>query len=285
LSILAGQQHVAQQFMSPDFFNQLAQHHDDPARRYQVFCADQITTTLTPLHDQRVLDLACGTGAAAISIAKQLPQGRVHAVDFAEVMLDALFEKCQHLKINNIDLHEMDAQQLAFRSDYFDIIVCHYALPLMAQPTLVLNEIQRVLKPSGKAIFSLLSKQALQPCLDWLYQQLQVWGINYQDSMYQNQQHYQSIPQTQQNLIAAGFKHSKHITRQVGYHLQTPEDCWHILWNSPERRHLSHLSATEHSDFKNQYLETVQKFWEKGGEKQRWLDVETHLIAAYLSDA
>jgi len=75
-----------------------------------------------------VLDVACGTGNAALAIAKFLPTGRVTAVDFSSGMLDKARHKAALLDVRNVEFMERDMQNLNFRDGLFDVAVCAFGI-------------------------------------------------------------------------------------------------------------------------------------------------------------
>lgn len=100
-----------------------------------------------------VLDLACGTGEPALSIAKIVGHtGKVVGVDLAPGMLAVARERtsAQGLKNVTFQLNEHDDLP-ALQDDSFDVAVCRLGLMFMPDPVRMLKAIRRVLKPGGKA--------------------------------------------------------------------------------------------------------------------------------------
>jgi len=262
-------------------FEQIGAEYDDPAMRYTAFCADQLVHALSPLQNCKVLDVATGTGMAALSVAQSMQGGRVQAIDTSAAMLEKVAEKAAHAGLDNLDLQQMDGQDLEFRSAYFDVVVCSYALPYFDDPLSALQSWRRVLKPGGKLVISTLGAKAFQPGLAQFYQDLERWGIDYEDEIHQRQLAYQN-PQICIDLFRqAGFKRSRHVARQFGYHLTGNLDWWAILWQNANRRHLLTLSPEQQGEFMQQHLKALENLWTKKG---FWLDVETHLMAAYVDE-
>jgi ubiquinone/menaquinone biosynthesis C-methylase UbiE len=63
-----------------------------------------------PLPDMRVLDLASGTGEPGISLAQQVPQGSVVAVDQSLELLDIAAGRARGQHLLNFTTHQADAQ-------------------------------------------------------------------------------------------------------------------------------------------------------------------------------
>jgi SAM-dependent methyltransferase len=100
-----------------------------------------------------VLDLACGTGEPALTIAKIVgPSGRVVGVDIAPGMIAVAKERmaAQGLKNVTFQLNEHDDLP-ALQDNTFDVATCRLGLMFMPDPVRMLKAIRRTLKPGGKA--------------------------------------------------------------------------------------------------------------------------------------
>lgn len=97
----------------------------------------------------KVLDIGTGPGFLALLFAEM--QHEVHAVDLS---LEMLYKACTNAnnKNLNIDFYHADAENLAFKNEYFDVIVNKYLLWTLPEPVKALSEWKRVLKKGGKII-------------------------------------------------------------------------------------------------------------------------------------
>jgi ubiquinone/menaquinone biosynthesis C-methylase UbiE len=100
---------------------------------------------------RRALDLACGTGYAAIGLASAGLADEVHASDLSVKML----ERC---RANGAAagapayLALADAERLPYADASFDLIVARGALHHVPSPLDALREVRRVLEPGGVAV-------------------------------------------------------------------------------------------------------------------------------------
>jgi len=118
----------------------------------------RVTRRLRPIlgrPDARVLDLCCGTGDLALSLAAT-GKARVIGADFAHPMLIRAKEKsasalgsCAHRDVHAISLCEADALRLPFADCSFDLITTAFGFRNLANYEAGLREILRVLKPGG----------------------------------------------------------------------------------------------------------------------------------------
>jgi ubiquinone/menaquinone biosynthesis C-methylase UbiE len=62
----------------------------------------------------------------------------------------------------SVEFHQGDAALMPFANDTFDFVICRAAFKNFAQPVRALDEMHRVLRPTGRALIVDLSKDASQ---------------------------------------------------------------------------------------------------------------------------
>jgi SAM-dependent methyltransferase len=99
----------------------------------------------------RVLDLGCGTGVAARSIARRGAfQGRIVAVDIAAPLTAAGAGLAREEGIGDrIEFHVGDTRALDLPDAHFDAVVGHTLLSHVETPEAVIREAARVVRPGG----------------------------------------------------------------------------------------------------------------------------------------
>jgi ubiquinone/menaquinone biosynthesis C-methylase UbiE len=103
----------------------------------------------------RVLDLACGTGEPAISLAERVgPAGHVIALDLSADLLGLASKRAQHRQLGNISFHQGDAHSLPFPDHSFDLATCRFGVMFFADVPVALRELHRVLRPGARACFA-----------------------------------------------------------------------------------------------------------------------------------
>jgi demethylmenaquinone methyltransferase/2-methoxy-6-polyprenyl-1,4-benzoquinol methylase len=118
------------------------------------------------------LDLACGSGDLAFSLAQRYPKGQVVGLDITEEMLKIARARNS---FSNLSFVQNDMCPLAYPDSCIDIVTGGYALRNAPDLKLALREVYRVLKPGGYAAFLDFSKPVsplLQGCQYWL---LKLW--------------------------------------------------------------------------------------------------------------
>ncbi len=97
---------------------------------------------------QKVLDVACGTGAVARAAAVAVgPEGRVTGADLNPGMLEVARRTAP-----GIEWVQADATALGFDDHSFDVVICQSALMFFPDPTAAVREMARVAKPGGKVV-------------------------------------------------------------------------------------------------------------------------------------
>ena len=94
---------------------------------------------------QRVLDVACGTGALTVAVAERVkPGGAVLGLDANPEMLAVARRKHP-----DIEWHDGRAESLPFADAGFDAVVSQFGLMFFDDRVAALREMQRVLRPGG----------------------------------------------------------------------------------------------------------------------------------------
>jgi len=109
----------------------------------------------------RVLDLACGVGDPALSIAQEVaPAGRVTATDLGPGMMSLAEELAGKKGLTNIEFRQANAESLPFVDASYDLISCRFGIMFFPDLPKALHECLRVLKPGGRAAFIAWGKLA-----------------------------------------------------------------------------------------------------------------------------
>lgn len=110
----------------------------------------------TELSGKTLLDIGCGGGILAESLAKA--GANVTGIDMAEAVLQVACEHAagQHLKINyqSITAENLATQQPA----NYDVITCLEMLEHVPDPTSIIEACSQLLKPGGKVFFSTINR-------------------------------------------------------------------------------------------------------------------------------
>lgn len=110
-----------------------------------------IIAALGPLRGKRVLDVCCGPGHLAAALAAE--GAIVEGVDFAAAMVAKARDNHRGLAFR-----QGDAEALPYPDDSFDFVVCAFGVMHISHPDTAIAEAFRVLRPSGRYVFTQWSK-------------------------------------------------------------------------------------------------------------------------------
>ena len=128
-----------------DRYARLLSFGQDP--RWRSFLVSRIPPGAT-----RVLDVASGTAAVSIELARRVPTREVVGVDQSAEMLAAGRARVEAAGLGErIDLREGRAESLPFADAEFDALTFTYLLRYVDDPTATLSELLRVVRPGGTA--------------------------------------------------------------------------------------------------------------------------------------
>ena len=108
-----------------------------------------VIRSLSLREGQRVLDLGVGTG---LSLPLYPHNVHVTGVDLSDSMLREAQRKVRQEGLDHVTLLEMDAGQLAFADDAFDVVIAAFVISVVPDPIQVISEIKRVSTSDGKIV-------------------------------------------------------------------------------------------------------------------------------------
>ncbi len=118
-----------------------------------------------PRQGDRILDLACGTGAVTREIASLCARpGRLAGVDMSPGMLAVASRKAEDEGIR-AEWFEADAGTLPFEDDQFDLAYCQQALQFFPDRVGALKELRRVLASGARVAFCVSRQLSENPLL------------------------------------------------------------------------------------------------------------------------
>lgn len=94
-----------------------------------------------------ILDYCCGLGQASRSLAQFKPK-KIYGIDIADKEIETAKHLAEKNRLDNIEYLVMDAENMTFPDNSFDIVVCNGVLHHLDVER-AYKEIYRVLKPKG----------------------------------------------------------------------------------------------------------------------------------------
>jgi arsenite methyltransferase len=125
---------------------------DLPESVVAAYCGVGNPFTLGPIHPgEAILDIGCGVGVDSLIAARLVgPSGSVRGIDLVPGMLNRAKENARLLGAENVELTEGSAEELPFTDSSFDVVISNGVFNLVVDKVKALEEVMRVLKPSGR---------------------------------------------------------------------------------------------------------------------------------------
>lgn len=104
--------------------------------------------------EDRVLDVAGGTGDVSFELCESCPPASIELTDFTPEMLDVARERIDAGANQGVpvSLAEVDAHALPYAGASFTVVTCAYGLRNFSDRTRAMREAARVLKPGGRYV-------------------------------------------------------------------------------------------------------------------------------------
>src|SRR6185436_16491992 len=97
----------------------------------------------------RVLEVGVGTGINADLYPRDCS---VTGIDLSSSMLEKARDRVARKDVRNVRLLQMDAANLKFADDSFDIVYAPYVISVVPDPVGVAREMRRVCRPGGRIV-------------------------------------------------------------------------------------------------------------------------------------
>jgi ubiquinone/menaquinone biosynthesis C-methylase UbiE len=250
-----------------ELFDTVSEAYDSPSRRFFETSAAHLAS-LVPLNgDERVVDIATGTGNVALEVAKRLPSGTVTGIDFSSGMLARARHKAAALGIRNVSFLEMDMQEMTFAAPGFDVATCAFGIFFVEEMDAQLGRIAALVREGGTIAICTFHEEYFTPLRELMIKRLVAYGV-------------QLPPQTWRRIATeagcrelfegAGIGAVRVEQKNMGYYLTDAEQWWDLIWNAGFRGMLQQLPPDALERFRREHLAEVAELATPEG---IWLDV------------
>lgn len=124
---------------------------------------------VSPQAGERILEVACGTGATGLMAARRVgPTGMVTLSDAAPDMAAIAAGRATELGIANVSTAVLDIEQIEMPDATYDGLLCREGLMFAVDPARALGEFRRVLKPGGRVAVGVWADRERNPWLGLL---------------------------------------------------------------------------------------------------------------------
>ena len=259
-------------------FDLAAMGYDGPALRFFPVSAEWLAGDLQLIGNEKVLDVATGTGVVALAVARKLKNGTVIGIDISRNMLAQAKEKAELSAIRNVSFRMMDADMLHFPDDYFDAISCGFGIFFMEDIVQCLRKMSCYLKKNAKFAATSFLENSFEPMSSAFLQRIKMYGVDTPDLSIKKT----DTPEKLTNLfLEAGFERVQVQPRSLGYYLPNAQAWWDLLWNAGYRGLLNQLSENDLQRFQQEHCQEIRPLLT---EKGIWLEVNVLFALACKPD-
>jgi ubiquinone/menaquinone biosynthesis C-methylase UbiE len=235
--------------------------YNKPALKFFSQGAEALVDFAGLARDQKILDVATGTGHAALyaGIKVGADHGAVIGIDIAEEMVHLATSYASTLARPNVRFALMDGERPTFADHEFDAVLCSYGIFFLPDMANGITEWQRVTKPGGWVCFSAFGDTAFQPQSDLFEERIRKFGAVIPEKKrpfgWQRLVDPQSLCALLEN---AGMTDVEVREVKIGYLLRDADAWWDICWNSGFRGPLAQLKPADLRQFQEEHLREVE---------------------------
>jgi len=257
-------------------FNQVAPDYGRGSCRFFHHSGALMAAMLDLQGHESVLDVAAGTGATSLPLARYLSSGRVTAIDFSSGMLDQARSLAAAEGLLNITFAQCDMTRLPFAVDSFDHVTCAFGLFFVEDMAATLGHFARLVKPGGSVLISGFRGDSFQPMAGLLLDRLRDWGVDIPERV--GWQRMAEPEQLRDLFRAAGFDQHTIKRHSLGYRISL-DDWWNIVWSAGFRGFVEQLGARI-DDFRQDHFDELRPLTTDDG---LWLEIDVNFTSAFRS--
>ena len=239
-------------------FNAMADTCD--TRHFLQISAHRLVDRMTLPAGAHVLDVATGTGWAALAAAQRVgPTGTVVGIDLAPALLERARQKAAAAGLTQVAFQTGDAARLDGADQRFDVVLCATALFFVPDMLAALREWARVLRPGGQVGFSAWGPTYQQPLQGLWDARLQQYGVARPASAPDSAGDLRlaDLATCRQLLHEAGFAPIDVQREHVAYAFRTAEEWWTEMATSRSGLAVLQLAPAQRAQFQAEHLTEV----------------------------
>ncbi|MFQ6027376.1 MAG: class I SAM-dependent methyltransferase [Dehalococcoidia bacterium] len=213
-----------------------------------------------------VLDVAAGRGAVLFPAVERVgPGGSVVGIDLSAEMVRETALELHNLGCQNGEMRQMDADHLDFPDGCFDRVLCGFALWFFPQPHSTLQELHRILRPSGRVGLSTWTED--HPFITWFGRELAA-VLPPEESGRGNRPggvRFDTPEKLETALRQAGFEGVQVSIEEGDFVYADEEEWWSSVWSHGIRQRLEGLEDSVLAEVKVNMLQRVQSLKQSDG--------------------
>ena len=238
-------------------FDEASIGYDKPAMKFFDNSAEHLVASLALKGHEHLLDVATGTGKAALAAAGRLKNGRVTGIDLSEGMLERAKAKAERAGLKNISFERADVEELNFTNNTFDGILCSFGMFFFSDMDGVLKKLIPTIKSGGFVAMTSFADGSFRPLADLTLERFKQYGIKLPDSY--TWQRLDSHEKHARLFNTAGLKNISSSTKPMGYYLPDADAWWDIVTYTGFRSFLNQLSPEDAKRYKEEHLPEISR--------------------------
>lgn len=248
-------------------FNTVAAEYDCKALRFFPESAEHLAAILCLQGGERVIDIATGTGNAALALSGYLPHGSVKGIDFSTGMLAQARKKAAAQNVSNVEFLEMDMQDINLGEAGFDLATCAFGIFFVEEMDSQLAQIASLVRVGGTVAICNFQESYFNPLRDLMLKRLTDYQV-------------QLPPQTWQRIATeagcrelferAGLRAIRVEQKNMGFYLADASEWWDLIWSAGFRGLLLQLPPDALERFRLEHMEEIARLATGDG---IWLDI------------
>jgi ubiquinone/menaquinone biosynthesis C-methylase UbiE len=238
----------------------------------------EVRKVVPDLRSQCALDLACGTGAHAVRLARAVgPDGSVVGIDAARGMVKYARLRPDARRQSNLRFLRMNSRSLRFPSDTFDLVLSTFGFALFGRSQ-CLREILRVLRSGGIFVYTgwhgaNREAKAFAAVMRDLRERHP--SSPYGRRLTRAREWVSQLPENRSTLVTelrrAGFRQVRRVLKPVSIRFRSPDAYvrYKATWGEYERE-LRRLNPADRRKFVQQVARCMKWSRGRGGPKVTW---------------
>ena len=250
-------------------FDTVADQYGRGGCRFFHSCGEHMAKIISLTGNETTIDLAAGTGATSIPLAKRLPNGNVTGVDLSDAMLAEARQYAESNSITNFDTCVGDFTKLPFPAEHFHHATCSFGLFFVPDMVDALKHISSKVKKGGRVAISGFCGDSFMPAAQLCMERLKAYDLEVPEQIAWRRM---SKPEQLQELFTnAGLSDLAIDRKSFGYHV-TPLEWWDVVWNAGFRGLVSQL-GDKLEQFKAEHLKELESI---SGPEGFWMEIDVN---------
>jgi len=246
-------------------FNKIASTYGSDGPGFFSHCGRRLVELSQLAEGMTTLDVATGRGAVLMPMRDKVGSaGRVTGVDLSDGMIKETSAAIKKLGLKNVELQQMDAGKLHLPDNYFDVVLCGFAVFLFPNE---LSEVYRVLKPGGQFGATTFFRDC---------EYMRMFMETFADYQEFKPPALLDVDGLGKMLADAGFKNVTVNKEEHRFLYKDKEEWWAAIWTMPTRMALEKMSPETREKFKADIFAKLACY-----EQEKALNIPINVLFAF----